>query len=126
VKAFHKRQKTHFNFHHLTNMTAHNDGGSSIGNKSMQSGGSDLFDLTLSEMSSSRTMRKASDLSQQLNTENSNTSTNGNIPTASSMPPTNNSNSKHQKQLYLFYRTPSNKDKQKIDFSTDNNIGSGN
>jgi hypothetical protein len=57
-------------------------------------------------------MRKASDLD----------SNNGdNLSTHSSMIPVNTStgsfNNKTGKQMYLFYRTPSNKENKKIDFS---------
>jgi hypothetical protein len=106
VKAFHKRQKTHVNFHHLTNINKD----ATI--KSDISGTNDLFDLTISELNSSRTMRKISDIDTRETAESGGSISN---PVNSSL------NKPLGKQLYLFYRTPNNKDNKKFDFSECNN-----
>jgi hypothetical protein len=102
VKAFHKRQKTHVNFHHISNVNK---------DTIITSQEPDLFDLTITELNSSRTMRKVSDIDTRETAE------------SGSSIPVNTSSSLNKplgKQQYLFYRTPNNKDTKKIDFTEPN------
>jgi hypothetical protein len=111
VKAFHKRQKTHVNFHNLANVNKNTIISEST-NKDQ-----DLFDLTLTGLNSNRTMRKVSDVDTRETAESTGSM---HIPVNTS---TGSLGSKPLgKQLYLFYRTPNNKDTttKKFDFSDTN------
>ncbi len=120
-KSLHKRQKTHFNINQIqhyqqinsdleySNTVESNNSSSTIIDTSQvfivikyQEKVKDLFNLSLNNLSLSKTIKK--DRSEDSNLLS---------PQSSSNP---TSNIKNQKSVFLFYRTPSNKDNKKIEF----------
>lgn len=128
-KKMHKRQKTQYNFQNnnlkintieSNDKTEYLNTSSSVNTvvddrvccmyliqSSSTSTGSDLFNMTLTDLVSNKTMKRVhnSDTSSPDKKEEKN----------SNLPPTNKG--ANQKPVYLFYRTPSNKENKKIDFT---------
>lgn len=120
-KTFHKRQKTHINFNHIQGLKINTEESnsqktteiSSVDHNSSSNtivDDGDIFNMTLQDLNSNKTMRKVN--LKQEETIKSNSNPYNNIP----------NQNKNQKPMYLFYRTPSNKDNKKFDFVAENAV----